>query len=84
MADISTVAALAALTREESRGGHTRDDFPVPDEDHWGQHLNIVWMEDGDIKIRQERVEPIRQDLKALDEVKAMIKERAEQQGGGK
>jgi hypothetical protein len=57
----------------------------VPDEDHWGQHLNIVWMEDGDIKIRQERVEPIRQDLQvALDEVKAMIKERAEQQGGGK
>ena len=85
MADISTVAALAALTREESRGGHTREDFPVPDEDHWGQHLNIVWMEDGDIKVRQERIEPIRQDLQvALDEVKAMIKARAEEQGGGK
>ena len=42
-------------------------------------------MEDGEIKIRQERIEPIREDLQvALDGVKAMIKERAEEQGGGK
>jgi hypothetical protein len=42
-------------------------------------------MEDGEIKIRQERIQPIRHDLQvSLDEVKAMIKERAEKQGGGK
>jgi len=85
MADVSMAATLAALTREESRGGHTRDDFPTPDEGHWGQHLNIIWMEGGEIKIRQERLEPIRQDLVAtLDEVKAMIKARAEEQGGAR
>ena len=84
MADISTVAALAALTREESRGGHTRDDFPTPEDDHWGKTVNVIWMENGEMKIRQEPVEEMRDDLKdALKEVKAMIAERAAEAGGG-
>src|ERR1700710_229631 len=29
---VSQCIAMAALEREESRGGHTRDDFPTPDE----------------------------------------------------
>jgi succinate dehydrogenase / fumarate reductase flavoprotein subunit len=45
MADVSHAATLAAITREESRGGHTRDDFPTPEDDYWGQTLNIIWME---------------------------------------
>ncbi len=32
---VSECVAKAALTREESRGGHTRDDFPGPN-DTWG------------------------------------------------
>ena len=84
MADVSHAATLAAITREESRGGHTRDDFPTPEDDYWGKTLNIIWMEDGEIKIRQETVEEIRDDLKdALKEVKAMIAERAAEAGGG-
>ena len=31
MLDVSYAATLAAITREESRGGHTRDDFPDTD-----------------------------------------------------
>ena len=46
MVDISYAATLAALTREESRGGHTRDDFPVPDEEYWGKTLNIIYTEE--------------------------------------
>ena len=37
---VSECIAKAALEREESRGGHTRDDFPKPD-DRWGA-LNLV------------------------------------------
>ena len=84
MVDISTVATLAALTREESRGGHTRDDFPGHEDEFWGNNLNICWMEDGEIKIRQEPIEEMRADLKdAIKEVKSMIAERAAEQGGG-
>jgi succinate dehydrogenase / fumarate reductase flavoprotein subunit len=83
MVDVSTAATLAALTREESRGGHTRDDFPGEIEE-WGKILNIIYMENGEIKVRQEPVEEIRSDLKdALTEVKAMIAERAAEQAGG-
>mgnify|MGYP001160140005 FL=1 len=85
MVDVSYAATLAAITREESRGGHTRDDFPTPDDDYWGNTLNIIWMEDGEIKIRQEPKEEMRKDLKeVIKEVKSMIAERAEEAGGGK
>ena len=84
MVDISYAATLAALTREESRGGHTRDDFPVPDEEYWGKTLNIIYMEDGEIKIRQDPVVEMREDLQdAIKEVKQMIAERAAEAGGG-
>ena len=84
MVDISYAATLAALTREESRGGHTRDDFPVPDEEYWGKTLNIIYMEDGEIKIRQDPVIEMREDLQdAIKEVKQMIAERAAEAGGG-
>ena len=31
--------ARAALRREESRGGHYREDFPARDDLHWQIHL---------------------------------------------
>lgn len=84
MVDVSYAATLAAITREESRGGHTRDDFPVPDDEYWGKTINIIYMENGEIKIRQEPVVEMRNDLKdAIKEVKAMIADRAAEAGGG-
>jgi len=83
MVDISYAATLAAVTREESRGGHTRDDFPVPDDDYWGKTLNIIYMDDGEIKVRQEPIVEMRKDLQeAIKEVKAIIAERAAEAGG--
>ena len=85
MVDVSIAATLAAITREESRGGHTRDDFPTPEDDYWGNTVNIINMENGEIKIRQEPKPEMRSDLKAaIREVKAMIAERAAEAGGGK
>jgi succinate dehydrogenase / fumarate reductase flavoprotein subunit len=84
MLDVSYAATLAAITREESRGGHTRDDFPDTDDEYWGNNFNIIWMENGEIKIRQEPVEEMRKDLKdVIKEVKEMIAERAAEVGGG-
>ena len=85
MVDVSYAATLAAVTREESRGGHTRDDFPVPDDEYWGKTVNIIYMENGEIKVRQDPVVEMRDDLKdAIKEVKAMIAERAAEAGGDK
>ena len=42
MIDVSRMCALAALMREESRGGHTRDDFPTPDHSRWGNINSVI------------------------------------------
>jgi L-aspartate oxidase len=36
---VSLLVARAALRREESRGGHFREDFPARDDLHWKVHL---------------------------------------------
>jgi succinate dehydrogenase / fumarate reductase flavoprotein subunit len=45
MLTVSRCIAMAALERQESRGGHTRDDFPKPDPG-WGQ-INLALTSDG-------------------------------------
>jgi succinate dehydrogenase / fumarate reductase flavoprotein subunit len=42
---VSESIAKAALAREESRGGHTRDDFPKPDPE-WGSKNLVVRLDD--------------------------------------
>jgi succinate dehydrogenase/fumarate reductase flavoprotein subunit len=39
---VSESVARAALERKESRGGHTRDDYPMTDNDYWGKRNVIV------------------------------------------
>jgi succinate dehydrogenase / fumarate reductase flavoprotein subunit len=67
MLDVSRMCALAALHREESRGGHTRDDFPVPDHSHWGKVNSVIAMNEvGEMSIEHRRYPPINPELKAL------------------
>src|SRR5438874_13684138 len=67
MLAVSEATALAALERRESRGGHTRDDYPDPDSE-FGK-ANVVVRQRGDeIAITQEPLLAMPDDLKKLME----------------
>lgn len=67
MVDISRMCALAALAREESRGGHTRDDFPTPDHSHWGKVNSVIWRDsEGEMQLEHRTYPAMRDDLKQL------------------
>jgi succinate dehydrogenase / fumarate reductase flavoprotein subunit len=53
MLQVSEAVARAALEREESRGGHTRNDFPMTDP-YWAKQNVIVELEGDEIKIRRQ------------------------------
>jgi succinate dehydrogenase / fumarate reductase, flavoprotein subunit len=62
---IADCVAQAALERQESRGGHTRDDFPEMSAE-W-RKVNLVAALDGDrVSIRRQPMAPMRADLLAL------------------
>ena len=64
---VSECIAKAALERTESRGGHTRDDFPGP-ADSWGTK-NLVLTLDGDsIQLEHQPLPVMPDDLKTLFE----------------
>ena len=67
MIDVSRMCALAALQREESRGGHTRDDFPESDHKHWGKVNSVITQgKDGSMEIEHTSYPAIDDELKAL------------------
>ncbi|MGI5286948.1 fumarate reductase/succinate dehydrogenase flavoprotein subunit [Nonomuraea polychroma] len=63
---VSECVAKAALLREESRGGHTRDDFPGMNPG-WRRKLLVCSTEDGStIKVEEKVQPPMRDDLITL------------------
>jgi succinate dehydrogenase flavoprotein subunit len=48
--DLAELVTVCAINRTESRGAHSRDDFPKRDDTNWLKHT-LSWVTDGKIKI---------------------------------
>jgi len=78
MIAVSECVAKAALMRQESRGGHTRDDYPAMDAQWRQQNLICRISEDetglGTISVNSQPIPTIRPDLLELFEVDELSK----------
>ena len=74
MLAVCRCVALAALERTESRGGHTREDFPTMDPQWRGVNLVCTIDEVGGVALRRQPVPEIRQDLLELFERSELAK----------
>ena len=74
MVDVSRMCTLAALHRKESRGGHTRDDFPTPDYKYWGKINSVITKKDK-MTIEHRRYPPIDEELKKLLDIEDLHEE---------
>jgi succinate dehydrogenase / fumarate reductase flavoprotein subunit len=63
----SEAVTLAALERKESRGGHTREDYPKPDS-HFGTVNVVVRQSNGRMTVTQEPLPRMPDELKKLFE----------------
>ena len=50
MLEVAEVVAECALNRKESRGGHSREDYPERDDKEWLKHT-LAWKKDGKVNI---------------------------------
>ena len=71
---VSECVAKAALIRTESRGGHTRDDFPKMDAEWRHQLLVCNIKDDGSVDVQHQEQIPLRPDLLELFEMDELSK----------
>ncbi|MEK8036440.1 MAG: FAD-binding protein, partial [candidate division NC10 bacterium] len=69
MLAVSEATTLAALERKESRGGHTRDDYPKADP-KWGKVNVVLRRKNGEMSVSPEPLLEMPDDLKKLVEEK--------------
>ena len=62
---VAECVAQAALERQESRGGHTRDDYPKMSAD-WRKVNLVCRLGDGSVELKHQEMDPMREDLLAL------------------
>jgi len=63
---VSEAVARSALARKESRGAHSRIDYPNLDEQIWGKQHNVISREGNQMKLQQVPVKPMPDDLKQI------------------
>jgi succinate dehydrogenase / fumarate reductase flavoprotein subunit len=63
---IAEAVARCALQREESRGGHTRLDFPDTDTEKWENLTSVVVKKDGEMQVGTMPKPQMPEDLKEL------------------
>lgn len=54
--EVAYTTAVAALTRTESRGAHSREDYPKRDDQNWLKHM--VCFANGDVRYRAVNMQP--------------------------
>ena len=69
MLTVSEAVALSALERKESRGAHSRIDYPNYDED-WSQRNNIILKGEDEMRLKQRPIEKMPDELKRIIEEK--------------
>jgi succinate dehydrogenase / fumarate reductase, flavoprotein subunit len=74
MLTVSECVAKSALLRQESRGGHTRDDYPAMSAE-WRRKLLVCQLDaDGAVNVTEEQQIPMREDLLELFEIDELKK----------